>query len=161
MKRIIIFLGGLVCGAFLLLLIQYGIQKIDLKKDADVAIDEDTIISLLNQPIEIPENPFHSDAETSEPGELIREKSFKVVDVGDKFNALVCGKDEWGDYNGTVYLLKQSIFAPINHEMITFYDNQIIKVPKGKEVRMFGTYTYESRGAGIKTVPIIRIIDKQ
>lgn len=161
MKKFVIFISGVICGVFILLLIQLGVKHFNLNSENKIPIDGDTIIeeSPFSHPIQ---DPFYSDNETGEPGEVIHEKSFKVVQVGNAFSALVVGKNEFGDYAGTVYLLKLSIFARQRKEyMTTFYDDQIIKVPKGKEVRMFGTYTYESKGAGIKTVPIIRIINKQ
>ncbi len=162
MKKIVIFIGGIICGVLLLLVIHYTIQRNssvteDIEDVEDV--DGDTIIEGTDTETEY-YDPFYSDAETNEPGEVIHEKSLKVIEVGDEYNALVIGKDEYGTYSGTSYLLKQSVFARLNKEMITFYDNQIIKVPKGKELRMFGTYTYESRGAGIRTIPIIRFVDK-
>ena len=162
MKKLVIFLGGVVCGVLILLLIQFCVKHFNPNVDEKIPIDVDSIIEVnpLSYPPKI-HDPFYSENETDEPGEVIHEKSLKVVDVGNALNALVIGKDEFGSYNGTTYLLKQSVFAQMRKEMITFYDNQIIKIPKGKELRMFGTYTYESRGAGIRTIPIIRIVDKK
>ena len=166
MKKYVVFLSGVVCGVILLLLIQFGAKHFNLNVEEEVPIDGDTIIeeNPLLQTInrqKMEDDPFYSDNETVEPGEVIHEKSFKIVDVGNAFNALVVGKDEFGGYGGTVYLLKQGILDKMEHGDITFYDGKIINIPKGKEVRMFGTYTYETRGAGIKTVPIIRIRNKQ
>ena len=160
MKKLVLFIGGVIFGVLLLLVIQNTMQKKISNIDDTEKVDGDTIVGDLDTEVEN-QDPFYSDAETDVPGDIIHEKSLKVVDVGNKFNALVVGKDEFGYYNGMVYLLKQSVFASLRHEMITFYDDQIIKVPKGKELRMFGTYTYESKGAGIKTVPIIRFVDKK
>ena len=160
MKKFLFFIGGIICGVLLLLVIQNTTQKNNSNIDDVEALDSDSIIGYSDVNFES-RDPFYSDDETDVPGDIIHEKSLKVIDVGNKFNALVVGKNEFGDYNGTVYLLKQSVFAPLRHEMITFYDDQIVKVPRGKELRMFGTYTYETRGGGIKTVPIIRFVDKK
>ena len=159
MKKMVFFIGGILCGVILLLVIQNTKQKNISNNDDTVQVDSDTIVEDYDTEIEN-QDPFYSDAETEVPGDIIHEKSLKVIQVGDEFNALVVGKDEYGYYNGMIYLLKQSLFASMRHEKITFYDDQIIKVPKGKELRMFGTYTYESSGAGIKTIPIIRFVDK-
>lgn len=160
MKKLVAFIGGIICGVLLLLVIQNVMQKNSSDIDDIEELDGDSII--VDSENEIVNNdPFYSDSETDVPGEIVHEKSLKVIDVGNKFNALVVGKDEFGGYSGTSYLLKQNISALLRHELITFYDDQIIKVPKGKELRMFGTWTYESKGAGIRTIPIIRFVDKQ
>ncbi len=41
-----------------------------------------------------------------------------------------------------------------------YYDDQIIKLSEGKHFRLIGTYDYESRKNGWKTVPVIGIFDK-
>ena len=38
-----------------------------------------------------------------------------------------------------------------------YYDRQKVKVPKGKVIKMIGTYQYENRMKIIRTVPAIRI----
>lgn len=85
-------------------------------------------------------------------GKQINEKSFKVFQVLDIGQALVYGKDEFGYYNGIVYLL-------IDKADSDMYDDQIIKVPKGKVVKRHGTYQYTTRNGRDKTVPKIMILD--
>jgi len=85
-------------------------------------------------------------------GEFVNEKSFKVFDVLMDHQALVYGKDEYGFYNGIVYLL-------IGEEGATFYDDQIIDVGKNQTVRMNGTFRYITTNGNQKTVPRIKILN--
>ena len=93
-------------------------------------------------------------------GGVIHEKSFKVFSVISPSAAYVYGKDEYGSYRGTVYLLEQSALDVEQKRATPFYDDLIIKVQKGQEVRMFGTHTYTTRSGNSKTVPVIRIMNK-
>ena len=93
-------------------------------------------------------------------GGVIHEKSFKVFSVISPSAAYVYGKDEYGSYRGTVYLLEQSALDVEQKCATPFYDDLIIKVQKGQEVRMFGTHTYTTRSGNSKTVPVIRIMNK-
>ena len=94
-------------------------------------------------------------------GEIINEKTFKVFEVYTPCAALVSGKSEGGGYYGITYLLVRDKYYYLleNHDS-EFYDEQIVKVPKGKVVRMFGTYSYTTRDGRHKTVPRIMIVDK-
>jgi hypothetical protein len=56
-------------------------------------------------------------------------------------------------YMGTIYVI-------VHDDGKLYYDNQIVKVPKGKVVRMMGTYTYTTPKGMEKTVPIIKIMDQ-
>ena len=97
----------------------------------------------------------------AEPGEIIKEKSFQVFQVYTPHAALVSGKSEGGGYYGITYLLvRDKYYYLLNNHDSEFYDEQIVKVPKGKVVRMFGTYSYTTRDGRYKTVPRIMIVDK-
>lgn len=89
-----------------------------------------------------------------EPGEVIKESSFKVIQVWSPSEALVDGKGH-GTYSylGGVYLI-----VDLDGN---FYDDQIIKVSKGMEVRRVGTVRYRTRKEITKTVPVIRLMEKQ
>lgn len=95
----------------------------------------------------------------AEPGEIINEKSFKVFQVWTNHAALVNGKTEGGGYYGITYLLVRDKYYYVNNSD-QFYDEQIVKVPKGMVVRMFGTIKYTTRDGRIKTVPRIMIVDQ-
>lgn len=88
------------------------------------------------------------------PGDVLEVKSFKVFQVLGDNSALVHGKENnYYYYGGAVYLLT-------NDEGKYYYDDEIVDVPKGKTVRQFGIYQYQTRSEFEKTVPIIRIVDK-
>ncbi len=92
-----------------------------------------------------------------QPTEVVQESSFKVMQAIQENAALVnakSGSNSFGDmyYMGTLYLL-------INNEGHYYYDDEIVKVPKGKKVRQVGIYRYETKMGIEKTVPIIEIMD--
>lgn len=84
-----------------------------------------------------------------EPGDIIKVKSFKVIQVIAKDAALVMEEG----YNMTVYLLT-------NSDDKFYYDDEIVKVPKGKVVKQIGIYRYPAKNDIIKTVPIVMITDE-
>ena len=89
-----------------------------------------------------------------EPGDIVEVKSFRVFQVLAKDAALVQGETKYsGVYSGIVYLL-------MNKEGKLYYDDEIVKVPKGGIVRQMGIYQYPTKENMIKTVPIIRIMEK-
>jgi hypothetical protein len=89
-----------------------------------------------------------------EPGDIVEVKSFKVFQVLAKDAALVQGETKYsGVYSGIVYLL-------MNKEGKLYYDDEIVNVPKGSIVRQMGIYQYPTKDDMIKTVPIIRIMEK-
>lgn len=89
-----------------------------------------------------------------EPGDIVVVKSFKVFQVLAKDAALVQGESKYsGVYSGIVYLL-------MNKEGKLYYDDEIVNVPKGSIVRQMGIYQYPTKDDMIKTVPIIRIMEK-
>lgn len=95
-------------------------------------------------------NPKWFDA----PGDEIKEKSFKVMQVLEDHAALVEGKgDGRSIYTGAIYLI-------VNKEDKFYYDEQIIDVPSDKVVKQVGIYRYETRMGVEKTVPLIMIMDK-
>ena len=91
-----------------------------------------------------------------QPTEVVQESSFKVMQAIHDNAALVNAKG--GSYSvsdvyrGTLYLL-------VNHEGHFYYDEEIIKVPKGKKVRQVGIYRYQTRMNIEKTIPVIEIMD--
>lgn len=89
----------------------------------------------------------------NEPGDCVSSEPFKVLWVDSDGNALARGKSDGGrdSYFGiTVLFLAQ--------EGMSFYDEQIIKVPDGKCVRQLGTYRYITDPLDdVKTVPAVVI----
>lgn len=119
-------------------------------KTKNVAINE----KLAEEMHELIHNSYYRSQllEFHKHGKLINEKSFKVLQVLHNGQALVYGKDEYGYYNGVLYLL-------IDKEDSDMFDDQIIKVPKGMIVKRHGTYQYTTRNGIDKTVPKIMIMD--
>lgn len=90
-----------------------------------------------------------------EAGDCLSEKSFKVSQAFDNETALatelsdVIGEHEF--YSGITVLF----FC----EGKNFYDDEIIRVPKGKCARQIGIYKYSTKIGDRKTVPIVEIMD--
>lgn len=135
MKNVLIFIGGMVTGAVLVIVVCLAIYKMG---EQDIFGETNNQVSLY---------------EGFENGEIIDQSSFKVFQVLEDNAALVYGKDDLDLYMGEVYLL-------IGKEGTTFYDEQIVDVPQGCVVRMNGTYKYQSRKGIGKTVPRVMIMDK-
>jgi hypothetical protein len=88
-----------------------------------------------------------------EPGDVVECKSFKVFQVLAKDAALTHSNSEYDLYMGPICLI-------VNNNDEYYYDDQIVKVPKGKVARQVGIYRYVTRNDMLKTVPIIMIMDK-
>lgn len=89
------------------------------------------------------------------PGESISTKPFKVFQVDAYGNALATENSnaEFGWYNGMVVLF-------LAEEGVSYYDEQIIKVPSGQCVRQLGTYRYTTTANSVKTVPAVALRKK-
>ena len=90
-----------------------------------------------------------------QPAGVIDSYSFKVLQVYPNGNALAFTEDpdRRDSYTSPAVLL-------LADENIHYYDEQIVKVPKGKSARQVGTYQYETNGGMHRTVPVVRIMDK-
>lgn len=88
-----------------------------------------------------------------EPGDIVNDKSFKVLQVIGTNTALAKAKSESGFYWGILYLL-------VNKENKFYYDDEIINTPKNNVVRQIGVYRYTSKNGDLKTVPIVMFFDK-
>ncbi len=131
MKKVLIFIGGIVVGIILCIIIGYiigGSNGSNIGKDAGKTIFET-------------ERDFEST------------NCFEVIQVLDSGDALACEvKMEFSMYmptNVAVLLLSE--------DGTSYYDNQIIEVPKGKSAKQIGTYKYLTRENFDKTIPIIVI----
>lgn len=84
-----------------------------------------------------------------EPGEIITERSFTVIQVLDDNAALALD----ANYSAAIYLL-------YNEEGKYYYDGEIVNVPKNKKARQVGIYKYATKNLNMKTVPIVQFFDK-
>ncbi len=174
MKKVVIFLCGILLGILVFLLFLNIIEKqskdnnievvsadvIEAEKSDNFKEKEVVVSEKAVQEIHEIMTKKYMFSENEEPGEVIHEKSFKVFSVITSSAAYVYGKGKYGEHDGVIYLLEQNALDVEKKRVTPFYDEQIIKVPKGKEVRMFGTHTYTTRSRLSKTVPVIRILNK-
>ena len=88
-----------------------------------------------------------------QPGDIIPAKKFEVMQVIPNGALATSEETEFGisTFTGPLVLL-------VSNEQNTYYDGEIITVPKGKVARQIGTYQYETR-MGYKTVPIVQILE--
>lgn len=158
MKKWMIYLGGIITG----IVIAFAIFFFNEYSQKTETIEDDEVEAVLDEIEEVPESDDASIVEDNyipDNSRVIDEKSFQVFDVWYSHAALVHGKSEYGSYTGTVYLLIEDNFSL--NKITPFYDDQIINVPKDKEVRMYGTYKYPTNRGQYKTVPKIKIVYKQ
>ena len=88
-----------------------------------------------------------------QPGDIIPARKFEVLQVVPN-GALATSEDTkhgYSSFTGPIVLF-------LSDGQNTYYDDEVITVPKGKNVRQIGTYQYETR-MGYKTVPIVQIIE--
>lgn len=86
-----------------------------------------------------------------EPGECVSRKNFEVQRVLESGDAIALEISD--QLSGYVLTSDLEVLIPTK-EGREFYDNQIIKTPKGKCARQIGTYTYKKYG-DTKVIPIV------
>ena len=93
-----------------------------------------------------------------EPGECLSTKTFKVMQVVDNNHALA-HEVEWNEVLES-YISTNLLVLLTNDNGEYYYDDQIIKVPKGMCMRQVGIYKYQTRMDIEKTVPIVKLKSK-
>ncbi|UKK52577.1 hypothetical protein [Prevotella sp. E2-28] len=93
-----------------------------------------------------------------QPWEEANYKSFKVMQVLEDHSALVEAKDLSFDDKYDIYL--GPTFLLVNDGEKYYYDDEVIKVPEGKQAMQVGRYHYTTKGGSDKTVSVIKIVDK-
>ena len=144
MKKWVVFVLGLVSGCVLTILSLVVIGKAMATTDTDTVTEETA-------------NHVPGLNLFDEPGEEFSAPSFEVMQVLASNVALAhSGETEYGitTYFGTLVLL-------IGDENTHFYDDQIVEVKSGQVARHIGTYQYQTKMEMQKTVPVIKIFDKQ
>ncbi len=131
MKKGLVFFFGLITGCILTVAALFYIGKV-------YSAGGDSGLTLFEQ-----------------PAGTINSYSFEVLQVLPNGNALANSENpDWREsYTGPVVLL-------LADENSHYYDEQIVKVSKGKSARQVGTYQYETNGGMYRTVPVVRIMDK-
>lgn len=135
MKKFLIFLLGMIVGALLCLAVLFYMGN-SSREEGDNGIPGLTLFE--------------------QPGENISTKSFKVIQVDNYGNALAMEK---GNYN-TVDIYDGVLVLFLAEDNVSYYDDQIIKIPSGSCVKQLGTYRYQSNMGQMKTVPAVAIRKK-
>lgn len=88
-----------------------------------------------------------------QPGDIIHAKKFEVLQVIPNGALAHSEETKYGvsSFTGPIVLF-------LSDGENTYYDDEVIKVPKGKVVRQIGSYQYETR-LGYKTVPIVQVME--
>ena len=131
MKKGLVFFLGMITGCVLTIAALFYVAKV---YDAD----DNSGLELFEQ-----------------PADVIDSNSFRVLQVLPDGNALAYseGPNYRESYTGPTVLL-------LADENSHYYDEQIVKVPKGKRAYQVGIFDYETNGIGHKTVPVVRIMSK-
>lgn len=135
MKKVFIFIGGVVTGAILLFVVSMLVTG-----ENSTSTGEN---STYNNGITLFEKE----------GECISENSFQVFQVLDSGEALACEMDKYMIPTRLVVLF-------LNENGESYYDEQVIKMPSGKCAKQIGICKYPTKSGMEKTVPIVGIRDK-
>ena len=139
MKKLWIYLFGILTGAIITIVVLAIIGNVRNSNEGEVTESED----------------YNGVTFFDTPGDIIDEPSFKVFQALGNDAALANGKS---DGNTSLYLGLTVLLY--NEEGVPYYDDQIIKRPKGKCFRQVGIYRYPTRAGIDKTVPIVMIMDR-
>lgn len=138
MKKIYIFIGGMITGVVLLFVIAVAaslfMQKNNQNNDSN---NVNNGIVLLDS-----------------PASCVSSNNFKVIQVLDSGEALAQEMDPILNIERGVTVLF------LNENETPYYDEQIIKIPKNKCAKQIGYLKYKSKGGFDKTVPVVKIMDK-
>lgn len=134
MNKFLIYILGIITGVVLTLVFAYLIsdQK-ELVKDDGITLFET-------------------------PGETFKVSAFKVIQVVDDNHALAI-EMRWEPVFED-YMPEELVVLLTNDSGEYYYDDQLIKTPKGKAMKQVGVYKYETRAGLAKTVPIVKLMDK-
>ena len=127
MKKVCIFIGGVVTGAILVVVVSMLIAG---------------------------GNSTYKGITLFEKEECISENSFKVFQVLDSGEALA-NEVKQG------YLIPTGLTVLfLNEDGLSYYDDQVIKIPSGKCAKQIGIFKYSAKSGMEKTVPIVGIRNK-
>lgn len=130
MKKIYIFIGGIITGIVLLFIILLVASLFIQKNNYDIVL-------------------FDS------PTTCISTNNFEVMQVLDSGAALA---NEFEDSDRHMATGITVLF--LSNDGTSYYDDQIITIPKGKCAKQIGTFKYRSKGGLDKTVPVVKIMNE-
>lgn len=90
------------------------------------------------------------------PGNCVDGSYFRVEEVLDEHYAIAREQEYYASSN--LYLNKDLYVLFYSEEENKFYDDLIIKIPKGKCARQIGLYDWKEDIFSSKTIPIVRIM---
>ena len=131
MNKVVVFFLGLICGIVLTFIVSTVLNNAPEQNEAAIWFDT--------------------------PGECLSTKPFEVMQVLGKHQAL-CYEVKWNELLKR-YIATDLLVLLVNDNEEYYYDDQLIKVPKGKCMRQVGIYRYETKAEDMKTVPIVKIMD--
>lgn len=129
MKKALIFISGLISGFIVIGFLGYFYETNSKNEQANMTLFK-------------------------QAGECISTKPFKIFQVIDKNHALAEELKGLGRYD----IPTETIVLFYNETANSFYDNQIIKIPKEYCAKQIGIYRYETNIGTHKTIPIVKIL---
>ncbi|MBQ9092921.1 MAG: hypothetical protein IJY03_02860 [Prevotella sp.] len=135
MKKAGIFIAGMVCGVILFCIVGTAITGNGTSDSSNVTLFE-------------------------QEGSVISTNSFKVFQVIGSEGALAMETRSLGIGSEDLSVPTNLVVLFLNKDGVSYYDDQIIKVPTGKCVKQIGIYRYLTKDETQKTVPIVDIRDK-
>ena len=139
MKRVFVFLLGMIAGALLFAGISYMIVYRPW-------LDSDS---------EIMDNYIPGLTMFEEPGDVLPYKSFEVLQVLYNGNALMHASE----FTNETRFINCPIVYVFSPKTGGYYDEQVIRLPKDKDLRIVGTYHYNTKSGDSKTVPVVALYD--
>lgn len=135
-KKILIYIAGIVTGVLIMMLIALIMNsREDVKENyTRKFIDEEKTMF-------------------KHPGECVSTKSFRIFQVLPTGDALASEIKEYEIPTGLIVLI-------LKNQNSSYYDDQIIKIPKGKCAKQIGVFRYITQENSDKTIPIVKIMDK-
>lgn len=130
MKIIFIFIGGVVTGAILMIVVSMLITERNSTYNGITLFEKE--------------------------GECVSENSFEVFQVLDSGEALA--NEVKQGYSITMPTGLTVLF--LNENGQSYYDDQVIKIPSGKCAKQIGIFKYSAKSGMEKTVPIVGIRNK-
>ena len=131
MKKIFIFIGGVITGAILMIAVFMFVANENSTYNGITLFEEE--------------------------GECISENSFKVFQVLDSGEALANEIEQ--EVFSTIIPTGLTVLF-LNENGQSYYDGQVIKIPSGKCAKQIGIFKYSAKSGMEKTVPIVGIRNK-
>jgi len=138
MKRIFVFLLGMLAGAVLFAGISYLVVYRPWNEPDSAFLDYVPGLTVFE-----------------EAGEEMPYKSFEILQTLYNGNALVNASK---DRNETRFINCDIVYM-FKPETGGYYDGQVLKIPGNKVPRIIGTYYYKTEAGHSKTVPVIAFYD--